>query len=559
MFYEIAEDPLGDSADPRRYVPVDTHERALEALDAGIRQGRSPVLLMGVGGVGKTLLLRVLAERERRCGYAAIFSPFLHLAPDDVARWLLHLLGRPLPGQAASDAALLAAVRLYAAPAMVVIVDEIQSAPAPSVRRLTELARACGAKFSLVVAGAPGSRLDAVLPVLEPQTTFELPDALLPGELDALCEAILSHPALEPALRELSRRERDALLRAACGIPAMLKNELVRRSVCVAIGTSIPRLASAPESARAADLWREPEPAWPTWPAEPAVDPQPELERDHARWSRSPAIDEMDLAVWPPPRPVTAPHAAAESAAVTRARGRDPMAATGAALRFAIRQRVAAWARATRERVPLMIAALRQAPARAQSTALRLGARLRPLLGHTLARARTIAAEAGAAAAAGADALTAAAAARGGGAAVRSFRVELRRLPRHSLTAAAALLVIAVAPLRDAGRVEIAAVAPVSAGPPAAVGAAFAATSPRTSRDAASLVALPAPSPQIRVQVNARPWARLRVDGVDAGSTPLSHLRLAAGPHDFEARFPDGRVLHRRIEIGPEQRFVSLP
>lgn len=278
--------------------------------------------------------------------------------------------------------------------------------------------------------------------------------------------------------------------------------------------------------------------------------------------------------------------AALRSAIATIARTPDPMAATGAALRFAIRQRLASWARATRERVPRMIAALREAPARAQSTAFRLGARLRPLLGHTLARARTIAAEAGAAAAGGADALTAAAAAvaargptlaalpraavgalgdparaaaRAGGAAVRSFRVELRRLPRHTLTAAAALLVIAVAPLRDAGRVEIAAVAPVSAGPPAAVGAAFAATSPRTSRDAASLVTLPAPSPQIRVQVNARPWARLRVDGVDAGSTPLSHLRLAAGPHDFEAQFPDGRVLHRRIEIGPEQRFVSLP
>jgi hypothetical protein len=68
-----------------------------------------------------------------------------------------------------------------------------------------------------------------------------------------------------------------------------------------------------------------------------------------------------------------------------------------------------------------------------------------------------------------------------------------------------------------------------------------------------------APAPSVRVQVNARPWARVRVDGSDAGSTPLGHLQLTPGPHDFDATFPDGRVVHRRIEISPERRFVTLP
>ena len=526
MLYGLASDPLGDSADPRRYVPVDTHERALEALATGIRDGRSPLLLVGVGGVGKTLLLRVLAEREQRSGHAAIFSPFLHLAPDEVARWLLHLLGRPLARDVVPDAALLAAVPLYSAPPMVVLVDEIQSAPGPSVQRLKELARAGGAKLSLVVAGSPGSKLDALLPVLEPRMTFRLPDALLPDELGALCDAILTHPALEPALRGLSPSDRAALLRAASGVPVLLKNELVHRAVHVALGTSTPAV--------------EPEPTWPAWPAASELDP--ELERDPVRWSRTLAVDALDLVVWPtirPPPAPTEPDAAPGSAAASPARGWEATVALGAALTLAIRQRVTSWERAARGRARQRMAELGQTPARVQAAALRLDTHLRPLLGRTLARARAIAAEARAIAA---DAGAAAAhAARAGVAALRGLRVGVRRLPARTLIAAAALLVLALAPLRDASRLEIPAVALGSTGAPPPVGAA------------------PAAAPDVRVQVNARPWARIRVDGVDAGSTPLSHLLLASGPHDFEAEFPDGRVVRRRIEIGPEQRFVSLP
>jgi hypothetical protein len=66
-------------------------------------------------------------------------------------------------------------------------------------------------------------------------------------------------------------------------------------------------------------------------------------------------------------------------------------------------------------------------------------------------------------------------------------------------------------------------------------------------------------APAIRVHVNARPWARIRVDGVDVGPTPLSSLHVEPGAHDFEAEFADGRTLTRRIEISAERRFVSLP
>jgi hypothetical protein len=60
------------------------------------------------------------------------------------------------------------------------------------------------------------------------------------------------------------------------------------------------------------------------------------------------------------------------------------------------------------------------------------------------------------------------------------------------------------------------------------------------------------------VQVNALPWAWIRIDGKEVGVTPLVQRGLDAGPHEFEATFPDGRQERRTVEIGPDSRFVAF-
>ena len=40
--------------------------------------------------------------------------------------------------------------------------------------------------------------------------------------------------------------------------------------------------------------------------------------------------------------------------------------------------------------------------------------------------------------------------------------------------------------------------------------------------------------------------------------TPLVQRDLTAGPHTFEATFPNGRQQQRTVEIGPDSRFVSF-
>ena len=78
---------------------------------------------------------------------------------------------------------------------------------------------------------------------------------------------------------------------------------------------------------------------------------------------------------------------------------------------------------------------------------------------------------------------------------------------------------------------------------------------PLPSRAAEGAASLPL---RVQAQINARPWARIRIDGVDVGPTPLSRP-LAPGIYRIDAEFADGRSLQRHVEIGPEQRFVALP
>ncbi len=62
----------------------------------------------------------------------------------------------------------------------------------------------------------------------------------------------------------------------------------------------------------------------------------------------------------------------------------------------------------------------------------------------------------------------------------------------------------------------------------------------------------------LAVQINASPWATIEVDGIDLGATPLANIPLFAGEHSFRARMPDGRVIERRVEIDAKRRFISF-
>lgn len=63
----------------------------------------------------------------------------------------------------------------------------------------------------------------------------------------------------------------------------------------------------------------------------------------------------------------------------------------------------------------------------------------------------------------------------------------------------------------------------------------------------------------VRLSVNARPWARVRIDGREVGVTPLADLPVAPGRHRVRAELPDGRSHERVVEVGERDLYLSFP
>jgi len=56
-------------------------------------------------------------------------------------------------------------------------------------------------------------------------------------------------------------------------------------------------------------------------------------------------------------------------------------------------------------------------------------------------------------------------------------------------------------------------------------------------------------APKALVNVNARPWADVLIDGVIVGQTPLSSLSLTVGPHQVVFRHPQFGERTERIVV----------
>lgn len=93
-----ADDPFPASARLGSYVALPSREQVLAYLSAKLTEAPGVVELCGPAGVGKSLLMRVLAERlgER---FVAIHVPIPTLPPDELATWVRREGGGPGPGR----------------------------------------------------------------------------------------------------------------------------------------------------------------------------------------------------------------------------------------------------------------------------------------------------------------------------------------------------------------------------------------------------------------------------------------------------------------------------
>ncbi len=73
--WSLQRPPFEAQPDSRFLFPTEQHQRALAAISYAACEGGEPVLLRGVAGCGKTLLLRVLRRQLPRGQYHVVFVP----------------------------------------------------------------------------------------------------------------------------------------------------------------------------------------------------------------------------------------------------------------------------------------------------------------------------------------------------------------------------------------------------------------------------------------------------------------------------------------------------
>jgi AAA domain-containing protein/PEGA domain-containing protein len=530
-------DPLWASSDHRLYVPTESFEAALSALEIGLRAGCSPLLLSGPHGIGKTLLLRVLAERES-VQFQRTWLLRLSGKPDDLPGVLLRVLFDVVPSRRsrAAQQALVAALRGEGARRTLLLVDDIDQQSESSVRKLAELARATKPALAIVVAGTACEDRRDLAPALGAGLSVFLPESLPDAEMLEIYDALIAHPGLPARLREeLEEGDRATITARAGGVPQRLKNELARRKPS--------RTPATPPA-----VLTRVSPVEPLWDEAEEGDDLPEITLDWeslAAEEPKPAVEASVIEAIPEPVTSICPPEPERGVVLPPAPRLRRKSQSLELARWALVLMLASWeaVRGWEE----------QATTRATAWRVQLGvrrARARRTLAHagsrTLGYARTTRERLASVAQRSSQLV------REG---FRSTQASFTRLAGQAVQANAlplALVLVAGLLALPASERRPKPTPPPAATPPVVVAALRTEPAP-----VAHVLPAPPPAPQIDVHVNARPWARVWIDGVDLGATPL-RSRLPAGHHRLEARFPNGRRIARNVDVGPDRRFISL-
>lgn len=224
--------PFPATPDTSCYYPATTHERALERLLQGLRQGEGVALLTGEPGTGKTLLCHCLLERLRPDTVTA-FLVNSHLnSRFDLLQAILYDLSQPYEGRSEQELRLRLTEFLLHTFASgrrtVLLVDEAQHlAPdlLEELRLLGNLEAGLGKAVQILLVAQPALLHTLQRPELAAlNQRLSVRVRLAPLPLEEAVDYLLHHFRLAgvPAEQVCSEEALEILARGSQGIPRLL-------------------------------------------------------------------------------------------------------------------------------------------------------------------------------------------------------------------------------------------------------------------------------------------------------------------------------------------------
>ena len=163
----VLEDAFREIADPASYVARDATEWVLRELESAIADARRPAALVASPGMGKTILLHVLAERLST-KLRVVFLPYGSLSIVDLCAWALGRIGEPWEGDPVRHLLEFARQLAESGSGLLLQVDDADGLGVATARELGALQADSGGALRLVVASQDEVRSVGVLAALGP-------------------------------------------------------------------------------------------------------------------------------------------------------------------------------------------------------------------------------------------------------------------------------------------------------------------------------------------------------------------------------------------------------
>jgi hypothetical protein len=147
---------FGETANPDDYVPREACEEVLDRLERVLFDLGEPAVLLAPAGMGKSLLLRVLARRNARRA-RPIELAYGALAFEDLCEWTVRLAGETVTGLPSEDL-----LHLLGHQRLLLAIDDASSLPERTAAALGAFARA-QPTLHVVLTDAEGPATDRML------------------------------------------------------------------------------------------------------------------------------------------------------------------------------------------------------------------------------------------------------------------------------------------------------------------------------------------------------------------------------------------------------------